>query len=182
MEQENKKASKVRCDIGCRIGQVRETRGLTQASLASIVGESPRTITHWENATRDIRTESIIKLSKALNVSSDYLLGLTKTESPDVTIRGICSKTGLSEVAIEALTSANDDLDTNSRNMLTFISSLITAPGGVWESISLNAARYSALSKKENLTQEEYDKMLVSLFACQEFMKEFIKGIDWKEG
>ena len=50
------------------------------------------------------------------------------------------------------------------------------------ESISLNAARYSALSKKENLTQEEYDKLLVSLFACQEFMKEFIKGIDWKEG
>ena len=182
MEKSNKNVSKTRCDIGCRIGQVSEMRGLTQAALASLVGESPRTITHWENATRDIRTESLIKLSKALNVSSDYLLGLTKTASPNVTIRGICSKTGLSEAAVEALISANDDLDVNSWNMLTFISALITAPGGVWESISLNAARYSALSKKENLTQEEYDKMLVSLFACQEFMKEFIKGIDWKEG
>ena len=181
MEHENKKASKVRRDIGCRIGRVREKRGLTQSALASLIGESPRTITHWENATRDIRTEGLIALSKALGVSADYILGLTDVETPNQTIQAIHKETGLSEAAVEALISVNYYFDTGSWKMLAFISDLITAPGGLWEAISNNAGRYVTLSRKSPLNSEEYDKMLVSLFACQEFMKEFVKGLNWEE-
>lgn len=47
--------------------------------------------------------ESFIKICMAAGVSSDYLLGLSEEQSPDMNIRVACAFSGLSENAIIAL-------------------------------------------------------------------------------
>lgn len=55
-------------------------QSLTQAELSRKVGTSPRTICTLLQDIPDIRTNSLIAIADAFNVSTDYLLGLTTHE------------------------------------------------------------------------------------------------------
>lgn len=193
MAQENKKASKVRCDIGSRIGQVREKHGLTQADLASLIGESPRTVTHWENATRDIRTESLIKLSKALDVSADCLLGLSDMESPDKDLQWVHKTFGLSEKALSVLRASNSSQTAQSE--LQFINDLLSDREAIYF-ISAAYEEYKQMQRHEKHSKpspigdepfivtsrgsmidmnEAKDKATFALFTCQNRFLNFIQ-------
>ena len=63
--------------ISENIKNAREAAGLTQAHLAEMVGECRETIKNWESGTRQIKAVQIARLSVALGVTSDYLLGLS---------------------------------------------------------------------------------------------------------
>lgn len=96
--RDNAEAPDMRKEIGLRISQARENKGLSQKDLSEIIGVKRETITQWENATRDIKTTDIVRLSDALNVSCDYLLrGISANNIP------IGEQLGLSEKAIETL-------------------------------------------------------------------------------
>lgn len=48
--------------------------------------------------------ETLCKIAKAFNVSTDYLLGLTETKTTDKASRALCDTLGLSEEVIDLLT------------------------------------------------------------------------------
>jgi transcriptional regulator with XRE-family HTH domain len=64
--------------------QLREAlkiRNLTQAELAERTGLLPSAVSHFISGTRNPSFETLRKISKALDVSTDFLLG--RSDSPD---------------------------------------------------------------------------------------------------
>ena len=64
--------------IGNKIRQLRKDAKYTQTQLADMLSTSQDTVSIWEldKALPDI--ESLIKLCKVLDVSADYILGLSE--------------------------------------------------------------------------------------------------------
>lgn len=58
-----------------RLRKARESRGFTQADLAKKADLQAAAISHFETGQRSPSFENLRKLSDALNVSVDYLLG-----------------------------------------------------------------------------------------------------------
>lgn len=63
--------------VAQRIKELRTERGLTQVQLAKSVGCSQPMIVMWEKGECEPTASAIVKLSQALNCTSDYLLGIT---------------------------------------------------------------------------------------------------------
>ncbi len=61
-------------DMGKRITECRKTLGLSQEELAELADVSPQLMSTAERGTKAIRPENLLKISKALGVSADYLL------------------------------------------------------------------------------------------------------------
>lgn len=68
-------------EIGKRIANLRKNEGLTQTELSKILRVKRETISQWENGDRDLKAGCIIALAQVLNVSTDYLLGLSKVRT-----------------------------------------------------------------------------------------------------
>lgn len=98
---------------GDRIGDIRTNRGLTKKELSMLTGIDASQLTRIENGElKTISSEYLIKLAKALDVSTDYILGLTTVsvrKSYDI------SELGLSEGAIKALVLEKADVPTLNR-------------------------------------------------------------------
>lgn len=58
-----------------RIKELRLENKLTQKQLADKVGYSASMVTRWEKGECEPTASAIVKLSKALNCTTDYLLG-----------------------------------------------------------------------------------------------------------
>ena len=65
-------------NFGDRLAQAREKRELSQAELAKRAGLQAAAIGHFERGRRKPSFANVRALAKALNVSSDYLLGRTE--------------------------------------------------------------------------------------------------------
>ncbi|PZO63007.1 MAG: XRE family transcriptional regulator [Paracoccus denitrificans] len=63
--------------FGERLLQAREARGLNQTELAKLTSLQPAAIGHFEKNRRKPSFANIRVLAKALNVTSDFLLGRT---------------------------------------------------------------------------------------------------------
>ena len=61
-------------EIGKRITELRKKLGWTQEELAEKADLTPQFVSYAESGKRAMRPENLLKLSKALNVSADYLL------------------------------------------------------------------------------------------------------------
>ena len=95
--------------FGDRLLAAREQRGMSQSELARKTGLSPAVISHFETGVRQFPSaDTLVKLTDALKVSSDYLLG----RIPEMGPRGgelevLWRKIGMNEVSddvIETLT------------------------------------------------------------------------------
>jgi transcriptional regulator with XRE-family HTH domain len=67
-------------DFGKRLAGLRKASGLTQQELGDKVGVSKRVIAYYEGETNYPPAHLIGPLAKALNVSTDELLGLKQTK------------------------------------------------------------------------------------------------------
>ena len=67
-----------------RIYEVRMSFGWTQVQLAQKLGITKQTVSNWENDNIQPSIDMLVKLSNIFNVSTDYLLGLTPTNSLNV--------------------------------------------------------------------------------------------------
>ncbi len=65
-----------------RIRDLREDKDLRQKDLAAYLSCSQVAYSYYENGSRDIPTETLIKLARFHNTSIDYLLGLTDDPAP----------------------------------------------------------------------------------------------------
>lgn len=61
-------------EMGQRISKLRNEKKMTQEELATVTGLSTQTISTAENGRKALRPENIVKLSQALEVTTDYLL------------------------------------------------------------------------------------------------------------
>ena len=94
---------KYKSTFATQLREALKLRGMSQANLAKEAKMSEQTISYYANGERQPNTDVLIKLSKALNVSADYLLGLQDIKSNDLTIIDIHNKLGLSEETIAKL-------------------------------------------------------------------------------
>ena len=98
---------------GDRIGDLRTNMGLTKKELSQLTGIDASQITRIENGDlKTISSDYLVKLSKALKVSTDYILGLTTVsvrKSYDI------SELGLSEGAVKTLVLKKADITTINR-------------------------------------------------------------------
>lgn len=85
-------------EIGKRIKQLRENKGLTQKELAEKLTVKRETVNQWENGTRDLKTEYTIKLANFFEVTCDEILRGVKAENVSIN-----KDLGLSDSAIEIL-------------------------------------------------------------------------------
>lgn len=60
-----------------RLADLRESRNWTQKYVASYLCVTQRSYGHYENGTRSLPLEHLIKLTELYDVSSDYILGIT---------------------------------------------------------------------------------------------------------
>jgi transcriptional regulator with XRE-family HTH domain len=68
-------------NFGKRLAKLRKAAGLTQQQLGVSTGVSKRVIAYYEGETKYPPAHLIVPLSKALNVSADELLGVTKAKN-----------------------------------------------------------------------------------------------------
>lgn len=93
--------------IGERIDYVRRKKGLSQKDLGKAVGVEDKTIKRYENNKANIPLDMLKKIAVELDVTTDYLLGLTDLESTDITYKKIYKVIGLTDDAISVLEEYN---------------------------------------------------------------------------
>lgn len=71
-------------DFGNRLKQLRVQSGLTQEQLAKQVGVSKSVISFYELRERSPSPEILIKFSSVFHVTTDYLLGISKEKTIDI--------------------------------------------------------------------------------------------------
>jgi len=67
---------------GKKFKQARERLGYTQEYLAELLSLNIRNITRYENEESQPTADTLYRISRALNVSVDYLLDLSDSPSP----------------------------------------------------------------------------------------------------
>ena len=75
----------VEFDFGTRLKELRLRAGLTQKQLGEQIGVTKSVISFYELRERTPSPEILIKLAMVFHVSADYLLGLEKGKSVDIT-------------------------------------------------------------------------------------------------
>ena len=122
--------------IGERIRTAREKLNMKQEDLASKLFCKREVVSYYENGNRDIKTDTLIRLSEILGVTTDYLLGLSKAVTKDIEVASICDYTGLSERSI-------DNLNTYKKypDIIEFIDTII-ANSNIFTNLSNYASQY----------------------------------------
>ena len=85
-------------NIGKRLARLRKEKGKSQAEMAADLFTTRNTIAKWETGAQDLKSDSVIKLSKYFNVSCDELLTGNKAEHAE-----LANSLGLTSPAIEIL-------------------------------------------------------------------------------
>lgn len=72
------------CNFGDILRKLRQTKNLTQKELGFYVGLSKAVISKYENGLGFPSFDTLIHIAKYFGVSTDYLLGVNKSKSIDV--------------------------------------------------------------------------------------------------
>lgn len=65
-------------DYKVRMRNLREDNDLTQKEIATVLGTSQTMYARYERGANELPIRHLVALAKHYNVSTDYLLGLTK--------------------------------------------------------------------------------------------------------
>lgn len=84
-------------DFGKTLKELRTNSGLTQQQLATQLGITKTVVSYYELHARTPSPEILIKIAAIFHVSSDYLLGINRNRTVDVS--------GLSEQEIAVVSS-----------------------------------------------------------------------------
>lgn len=75
----------------------------TQAEFADFLGIARPTVGFYENGDRLPDAAVLKKICERCNCSCDWLLGLSDCKTTDLSVRAVCTQTGLSEKAIKQI-------------------------------------------------------------------------------
>ena len=112
-------------EFGLRLKEARELRGYkSQQSFADAFGVAQSTVGNWEAAAREPNFETMMRLANFLNVSVDYLLGLTaEKEGP---LAEISEETLDAEIMAHLKSLSPEDLE----KVDFFVQGILAARGG----------------------------------------------------
>lgn len=77
-------------DFGTKLKELRKQSGLTQQQLAELIGVTKSVISFYELKERAPSPDILTKLSYIFHVSTDYLLGIERSRTIDVS--GLCDE------------------------------------------------------------------------------------------
>ena len=86
-----------------RMLELAKRYGYNYTAFAKALGYSQQTVNYWLNGKRVPDAPNLIEISKKMDVSMDWLLGLSDVPSPDTSIRAAADYTGLSQRSVETL-------------------------------------------------------------------------------
>lgn len=95
-------------DFGGTLKALRKAAGLTQAQLATQIGVTKSVISFYELQERAPSPDVLVKCAAIFHVTTDYLLGIDKKETIDIS--------GLSEDDIAIMRALADSLRSKSTN------------------------------------------------------------------
>lgn len=107
-KMKNEKPKSFKEEVGSRIKAVIKLRGLTQKKVAEKIHYSETAFSEILSGKKGISKETLVELSKTLECSTDYFLGLSDFPSKNPLVPDIADYTGLSANAIERLHSFKD--------------------------------------------------------------------------
>lgn len=147
---EEEKPSK-NAPVGKRIDYIRRKKGLSQKELGKAVGVEDKTIKRYENNKTNISLDMIKKIAVALDVTTDYLLGLTDLESIDSDYKNIYKIIGLTDDAVSVLKEYNAIYD--GEVLIPILNFLITQ-----EKLPPDETQYEYMSIKSENTKWDNKK------------------------
>lgn len=80
-------------------------------AMAEDIKVSRQSLGFWINGERTPTTPELVKISKELNISIDYLLGLSDCNSLDADVQSVAGITGLSVQSVERIMSLGKNYD-----------------------------------------------------------------------
>lgn len=83
-------------------GMLKE-RNATHAALAAVLGVSNQAVSLYCNGGTQPKIEDIAKIARFLDVSTDYLFGLSDIRTTNPATKSLCESLGLSEMSVEYL-------------------------------------------------------------------------------
>lgn len=86
-----------------RMTELRKKHNFTQEDIAKYLDCNRATVANYENGKRQPDYNTLIKLAKRYNVTTDYLLGVTDVTTTNIALKFICDYTGLSEKSVDIL-------------------------------------------------------------------------------
>ena len=89
--------------FSARLSAIRKERNMSQEEFSKKTGVSRVGLIRYESGDRLPNIEILQRIAAALNISADYLIGNTDTESLDVEAKAISQKTGLNEKSLRKL-------------------------------------------------------------------------------
>ena len=79
-------------ELGLRITETLQKRGMTQKELASRIGVTEAVVSRYVSGDRDPKPEVLANIATALNTASDYLLGIENEEFDHPRIRRMIAR------------------------------------------------------------------------------------------
>lgn len=79
-------------DLGLRITETLQKRGMTQKELALRIGVTEAVVSRYISGDRDPKPDALANIATALNTTSDYLLGIEKEEFDHPRIRRMIAR------------------------------------------------------------------------------------------
>jgi len=110
--------------MALRADRVRERRlalRLSQEKLAELTGVNQTQVSRWEMGTNDVSGETLTGLARALQTTSDYLLGLT-----DEMLGHLRAADGLDDLAAEVVTILGSTDDSRRQAILLLARTIAT--------------------------------------------------------
>lgn len=65
-------------EVGNRIKESRKAKGLTQSKVATYLNMTQQQYSRFENGVFELDYQNLVKISKFLDVSLDYIFGMSK--------------------------------------------------------------------------------------------------------
>lgn len=108
-----------------KLRECMKSRGENQTTLAEKIGVQRQTISLYMNGQSSPNTEILTNIASALNVSADYLLGLSDVPQVSADLQVACKYTGLTPTALESirsLSSVNSSIGNTRLNLCETLS------------------------------------------------------------
>lgn len=108
-----------------RLKQSINERGLTQRMLATKIGTTEQSVSRWASGNRTPNVDALYKMCKALDVSADYLLGLSDEKYNNISdvkaellnkIRKLWEENDARQGKVGTVESAEEDCSAEGRN------------------------------------------------------------------
>jgi len=96
-----------------RLNQIMKENEISQTTMANYIGCTRQAISQYTSGKNLPNIEVLFHISKFLNVTTDWLVGLSNAKTHDASIQSISKKTGLSEKAIINISNDSFALEDN---------------------------------------------------------------------